>query len=64
MKDLFIIGKEYGIDAGKAAFSLSYLEIYNEKIRDLFNIKEIDLPIREDTNRNILIAGLQSVYFI
>ncbi|KAL8594498.1 hypothetical protein ACOMHN_024943 [Nucella lapillus] len=38
--------------------SFSYLEIYNEKVQDLLNPSETDLPIREDANRNIFVAGL------
>lgn len=41
--------------------SLSYCEIYNEKVYDLLEVKEADLPIREDQNRNILIPGLAEV---
>ncbi|CAG2217950.1 KIF22 [Mytilus edulis] len=36
----------------------SYLEIYNEKVMDLLDPKDTDLPIREDTEKNILIPGL------
>lgn len=51
----------------KAAFPLptpdlkiSYLEIYKEKVYDLFaaNPAAMDLPIREDVNHNILIPDL------
>ena len=37
---------------------LSYVEIYNEKIFDLLDTKNVDLPIREDKNKNIIIPGL------
>ena len=40
---------------------VSYLEIYNEKVYDLLEPKEADLPIREDASKNILIPGLAEV---
>ncbi|KAK3083722.1 hypothetical protein FSP39_002014 [Pinctada imbricata] len=36
----------------------SFLEIYNEKVIDLLEPKENDLPIREDGEKNIFIPGL------
>ncbi len=41
--------------------SVSYYEIYNEKLYDLLEAKETDLPIREDMNKNIVIPGLADV---
>ncbi|XP_074854490.1 kinesin-like protein KIF22 isoform X2 [Carettochelys insculpta] len=38
--------------------SMSYLEIYQEKVLDLLEPSQQDLPIREDRDRNILIPGL------
>ncbi|KAK6467855.1 kinesin-like protein KIF22 [Huso huso] len=38
--------------------SMSYLEIYNEKVLDLLEPRDLDLPIREDKDKNILIPGL------
>ncbi|XP_071503279.1 kinesin-like protein KIF22 [Diadema antillarum] len=40
------------------AVSFSYLEIYQEKIFDLLEPKNRDLPIREDRMRNIFIPSL------
>ncbi|CAG5135378.1 unnamed protein product, partial [Candidula unifasciata] len=37
--------------------TFSYMEIYNEKVQDLLSGKQ-DLPIREDSNHNIFVAGL------
>lgn len=37
---------------------VSYVEIYNEKVYDLLEPKEYDLPIREDQCRNIIISNL------
>lgn len=41
--------------------TVSYLEIYNEKVYDLLRPKEKDLPIREDRDRNIVIPQLAEV---
>lgn len=38
--------------------SMSYLEIYNEKVLDLLSPNSPDLPIRQDQDGNILIPGL------
>ncbi|KAF3853555.1 hypothetical protein F7725_014243 [Dissostichus mawsoni] len=40
------------------SISMSYLEIYNEKVLDLLLPGSQDLPIREDKDKNILIPGL------
>ncbi|KAI9536709.1 Kinesin-like protein kif22 [Dissostichus eleginoides] len=40
------------------SISMSYLEIYNEKVLDLLSPGSQDLPIREDKDKNILIPGL------
>ncbi|KAG9390837.1 Kinesin motor domain [Carpediemonas membranifera] len=37
--------------------SVSYIEIYNEKIRDLLDAKKRDLPLREDRSRGTIVAG-------
>ncbi|PVD33129.1 hypothetical protein C0Q70_08578 [Pomacea canaliculata] len=42
----------------KHMVTFSFLEIYNEKVQDLLNPKETDLPIREDSSHNIFVAGL------
>ncbi|XP_074636784.1 kinesin-like protein KIF22-B [Acropora palmata] len=36
----------------------SFLEIYQEKIKDLLNTKKDDLPIRQDRQQNIIIPNL------
>src|SRR5687768_15950672 len=38
--------------------TLSYLELYNEKVYDLIQMKETDLPVREDSNGKICVHGL------
>ncbi|XP_074475283.1 kinesin-like protein KIF22 [Sebastes fasciatus] len=40
------------------SIGMSYLEIYNEKVKDLLSPSSQDLPIREDKDKNILIPGL------
>ncbi|XP_030066441.1 kinesin-like protein KIF22 [Microcaecilia unicolor] len=40
------------------SISMSYLEIYQEKVLDLLEPKNQDLPIREDTGKNIFIPNL------
>ncbi|XP_069782984.1 kinesin-like protein KIF22 isoform X2 [Narcine bancroftii] len=40
------------------AISMSYLEIYQEKVLDLLEPQNLDLPIREDRERNIFIPNL------
>ncbi|XP_046374455.2 kinesin-like protein KIF22 isoform X1 [Haliotis rufescens] len=42
----------------KFEVAFSYLEIYNEKVQDLLEPRNCDLPIREDGNHNIFVAGL------
>ena len=44
-----------------ATLTISYLEIYNEKVYDLLSPKDADLPIREDQARNIFIPNLEEV---
>src|SRR4051812_38585517 len=41
--------------------TVSYLEIYNEKVYDLLQPKEQDLPIREGAGKNIFIPNLEQV---
>ncbi|XP_064612774.1 kinesin-like protein KIF22-A [Liolophura sinensis] len=40
------------------SLSFSFLEIYNEKVQDLLEPKNTDLPIREDGEKNIFVSGL------
>uniref|UniRef100_UPI00398E560A kinesin-like protein KIF22 isoform X2 n=1 Tax=Pristiophorus japonicus TaxID=55135 RepID=UPI00398E560A len=40
------------------AISMSYLEIYQEKVLDLLETRDQDLPIREDKDKNIFIPNL------
>ena len=38
--------------------TISMLEIYNEKVYDLLELKDTDLPVREDANRQIFVPSL------
>jgi hypothetical protein len=38
-----------------------HVEIYNEKVYDLISAKDTDLPLRQDADGNIVIAGLSEV---
>ncbi|XP_062919132.1 kinesin-like protein KIF22 isoform X2 [Mobula hypostoma] len=41
------------------SISMSYLEIYQEKVLDLLETRNVDLPIREDRYKNIFIPKLK-----
>ena len=49
-------------DEKEIELTLSYLEIYNETIRDLLipGGSKLGLQLREDTNQNIAVAGLST----
>jgi len=40
----------------------SLVEIYMEKIRDLFNTSKVDLKVREDKARGIYLDGVEEIY--
>ncbi|KAM6898800.1 kinesin-like protein KIF22 isoform 1-T2 [Lycodopsis pacificus] len=50
--------KDNNNDGWDYSISMSYLEIYNEKVLDLLSPSSQDLPIRETKDKNILIPGL------
>ena len=60
IKELFFL---LNADSARYTYELtmSYLEIYNEKVYDLLDPKDADLQIREDQNHNIVIPGLKEV---
>lgn len=60
IKELFFL---LNADSSRYSYdvTMSYLEIYNEKVYDLLDPKENDLPIREDQGHNIVIPGLSEV---
>ena len=41
---------------------LSYLEVYNELVKDLINVSPDILEIREDNIKGIVVAGLSEIY--
>ena len=49
------------IDPGEYDVSLTYLEIYNENIRDLLSGKPEFLDLREDAQKGVVVAGISSV---
>jgi hypothetical protein len=55
------IEKQEAAGQWKFSVTVSYLEIYNDKVYDLLEFKDTDLPIREDQQKNILIPGLIEV---
>ncbi|XP_025407254.1 kinesin-like protein KIF19 [Sipha flava] len=63
ISDLFDIVSK---NAYRYTVKMSYLEIYNENIRDLLNPTSGFLELREDTsrNRNIQVAGLSEVVVV
>ena len=60
IKELFVkingLSNNYNYD-----IRVSFLEIYNEMIRDLFVVSEDALELREDKNKGICVAGLSEV---
>ncbi|GFX14726.1 kinesin-like protein KIF19 [Trichonephila clavipes] len=58
LKDLF---KEVDMKNKMYDVSMSYLEIYNENIRDLLNPSTAQLELREDAKGNHQVAGLSEV---
>jgi kinesin family protein 5 len=41
---------------------MSYLEVYNEKIRDLLSPNGTTLELREDSQGGVRVAGLSEVF--
>jgi len=41
---------------------MSYLEVYNEKIKDLLNPGSQQLELREDSSGGVRVAGLSEVF--
>ncbi|XP_077130881.1 kinesin-like protein KIF19 isoform X1 [Ranitomeya variabilis] len=61
LNDLFRTIEEIS-DSTDYSVSLSYLEIYNELIRDLLNPSSGFLELREDAKGNVQIAGITEFY--
>ncbi|XP_043942274.1 kinesin-like protein KIF22 [Protopterus annectens] len=62
LRDIFQMTRELRSQAEHEnwdfTITMSYLEIYQEKVLDLLEPKQQDLPIREDMNKNIFIPNL------
>ena len=62
LADLFSkISIENDSNQGTYEVVLSYLEIYNENIRDLLSGKNDFLELREDSSRGVVVAGITYV---
>ncbi|XP_070587287.1 kinesin-like protein KIF22 [Erythrolamprus reginae] len=58
LRDVLQMTRDASEDKCKYTMSMSYLEIYQEKVLDLLQPSLHDLPIREDRDHNILVPGL------
>ncbi|XP_029138896.1 kinesin-like protein KIF22 [Protobothrops mucrosquamatus] len=58
VRDVLQMTRDASEDKCKYSVSMSYLEIYQEKVLDLLQPTLRDLPIREDRNHNILVPDL------
>ncbi|XP_034275571.1 kinesin-like protein KIF22 [Pantherophis guttatus] len=58
VRDVLQMTRDASEDKCKYSISMSYLEIYQEKVLDLLQPSLRDLPIREDRNHNILVPDL------
>ncbi|ETE67079.1 Kinesin-like protein KIF22, partial [Ophiophagus hannah] len=58
VRDVLQMTRDASEDKCKYSVSMSYLEIYQEKVLDLLQPSLRDLPIREDRNHNILVPDL------
>ncbi|XP_034991400.1 kinesin-like protein KIF22 isoform X2 [Zootoca vivipara] len=58
VQNLLQMTRDASGDERKYSVSMSYLEIYQEKVLDLLEPSLRDLPIREDQNHHILVPGL------
>ncbi|XP_040297360.1 kinesin-like protein KIF19 [Bufo bufo] len=61
LNDLFRTIEEIS-DSANYSVSMSYLEIYNELIRDLLNPSSGFLELREDSKGNVQIAGIMEFF--
>ncbi len=65
VEQLLVLAEKYNKSNTKGkdnvSISVSYLEIYNEKVYDLLQPKDQDLPIREGQAKNIFIPDLEQV---
>ena len=60
MKELFVRMQEFKMDRNYN-IRVSFLEIYNEQIRDLIMVSSDVLDLREDPIKGVCIAGLSEI---
>jgi len=58
--EIFTRIEKYSIDK-KYNVKISYLEIYNEVVRDLLNPNQENLDVREDPVKGVVVAGLSEI---
>lgn len=58
LMDMISLEKEATTSKGSWKVYVSYYELYNEKVYDLTSCNPVDLPIREDQHRKIIIQNL------
>lgn len=60
LKELFMKMKDYKLDR-EFKIRVSFLEIYNEQIRDLIVVSPEFLDLREDPVKGLVVAGLSEI---
>mmetsp|Transcript_27435 Transcript_27435/g.20590 ORF Transcript_27435/g.20590 Transcript_27435/m.20590 type:complete len:131 (+) Transcript_27435:317-709(+) len=60
LKELFMRMKEFTLDRSYN-IRVSFLEIYNEQIRDLIMVSSEILDLREDPVKGVCVAGLSEI---
>lgn len=60
LKELFMKMKDYKMDR-EFKIRVSFLEIYNEQIRDLIVVSPEFLDLREDPVKGLVVAGLSEI---
>ena len=58
LSTLFDKIKQHPADGGTFKVAISYLEIYNEKIRDLLTGKLDPLELQEDPLKGVVVSGI------
>lgn len=64
LKDLFLRAESQSNSTNEYCISMSYLEVYNEHIRDLLNFQSGDtfLDLREDPIKGIVVSGITEIF--
>lgn len=60
LKELFLKMKDFKLDR-EYNIRVSFLEIYNEQIRDLIMVSSDILDLREDPVKGVCVAGLSEI---